>query len=148
MRAKFLCQIIFLPDTSIARNLYLPGLEKKNFSYIRTHAFFWSYFSICIVQNKSKNIWKSGPSDRGKKISTLINDWKNNIAYSKNPSKARPWLMMLASMICFIYFKIANGSGGYAMQPHENFAIYNFIYVWKQYFLFLNWYKIVTYIII
>ena len=55
--------------------------------------------------------------------------------------------MMLAIMICFIYFKIANGSGGQTLQPHKNFAIYIFIYVWKQYFLFLNWYKIVTYII-
>ena len=26
---------IFVPDTSIARNLHLPGLEKKHFSYIR-----------------------------------------------------------------------------------------------------------------
>ena len=30
----------------------------------------------------------------------LINDWENNIAYEKNPSKARPWL--LVSAICFM----------------------------------------------
>ena len=25
--------------------------------------------------------------------SALINDWENSIAYGKNPSKARPWLL-------------------------------------------------------
>ena len=28
---------IFVSDTNIARKLHLPGLEKKHFSYIRTH---------------------------------------------------------------------------------------------------------------
>ena len=31
---------IFVSDTSLARNLHLPGLEKKHFSYIRTHTHF------------------------------------------------------------------------------------------------------------
>ena len=35
-----------------------------------------------------------------------------------------------------------------AQTKQEYFAIYTLIYVWKQYFQLLNWYKIVTYIII
>ena len=38
---------------------------------------------------------------------------------------------------------------GLGLQPQqEHFAIYTFIYVWKQCFQLLNWYKIVTYTII
>ena len=31
-----------------------------------------------------------------KKISALINDWENNIAYGKKPSKGRPWVLASA----------------------------------------------------
>ena len=79
---------IFVLGTNIARNLHLPGLEKKHFSYIRTHAFFCIRFRS-LYCSKSKNIWGSGPYHRGKKISALIGDWENIIAYGKNPSKAR-----------------------------------------------------------
>ena len=41
---------IFLSDTSIAKNFH-TGLQKGNFSYIRTHTLlFGSDFSICIAQ--------------------------------------------------------------------------------------------------
>ena len=35
-----------------------------------------------------------------------------------------------------------------AARPQENFAIYTLIYICKQYFHLLNWYKIVAYIIL
>ena len=43
---------IFVSDTSIARNLHLLGLEKKHFSYIRTHTLFGSDSGICVAQNQ------------------------------------------------------------------------------------------------
>ena len=44
---------IFVSDTSIARNLHLPGSEKKSFSDIRTNThFFGSDFGICVAQNQ------------------------------------------------------------------------------------------------
>ena len=39
---------------------------------------FWiRYRYLCC--SKSKNVSKSGPYHRGKKLSALINDWENNI---------------------------------------------------------------------
>ena len=43
---------IFVSDTSIARNLHLLGLEKKHFSYIRTHTLFGSDSGIFVAQNQ------------------------------------------------------------------------------------------------
>ena len=43
---------IFVSDTSIARNLHLLGLEKKHFSYIRTHTLSVSDSGICVAQSK------------------------------------------------------------------------------------------------
>ena len=43
---------IFVSDTSIARNLHLLGLEKKHFSYIRTHNLFGSDSGIYVAQNQ------------------------------------------------------------------------------------------------
>ena len=83
---------IFLSDTSIARNLHLPGeikfeLHEDPYSFLLIR--FWY---LCCW--KTKNIWGSGPyHHRGIKISELINDWENNIAYWKNPSKTWPWLL-------------------------------------------------------
>ena len=81
---------IFISDTSIARNLYLPGLEKKQFNYktknvhasdIEVPIFsFWIRYG-CLCCSKSKNVRESRPYHRGIKISALINDWENNIAY-------------------------------------------------------------------
>ena len=54
---------IFVSDTSIARNLHFPGLEKKHFSH-KT----WAHI-------------ESGPITEVKKISALINYWENIITY-------------------------------------------------------------------
>ena len=90
---------IFVSDTSIARKLYLPGLEKNHFSYINTHTLFWiRFWYLCC--SKPKSVLGSGPYQGGKKISAFYNDWENSIAYGKNPSKARPW--QLASAIRLI----------------------------------------------
>ena len=47
---------IFVSDTSIDRNLHVPVLEKKHFSYIRKHMdpypFFGSDFGVCAAQNQ------------------------------------------------------------------------------------------------
>ena len=40
---------------------------------------------------------------RGKKVSALINDWENDVAYGKSSSKARPWLL---SVICLILYAV------------------------------------------
>ena len=45
-----------------------------------------------------------------KKISALTSDWENNIAYGKNPSKTRPWL--LASAIRFMLYVDSYASNG------------------------------------
>ena len=77
---------IFVSDTSIDKNLHLPGLEKEHFSYVRTHTpFSESDFSICVAQNQRT---LSGAHYRSKRISKLINDWENNISYRKNPNKS------------------------------------------------------------
>ena len=88
---------IFVSDTSIARNLHLLGLEKKHFSYIRTHTLSGSDSGICVAQNQ-RTFENQG--HRGKKLFALINDWENDNAYGKYSSKVRTWL--LASAIHFI----------------------------------------------
>ena len=55
---------------------------------------------ICVAQNNNRNFWGSG--SWSKKVSALINDLEYNIAYGKNLSKARAWL--LASAICFMLY--------------------------------------------
>ena len=94
---------IFVSDTSIARNLHLPReiifqlhKDSQPFLWIR----FWH---LCCSKTGSIHLKISGPyHHRGKKISVLVNDWENNIAYGKNRSKARTWL--LASAICFMLY--------------------------------------------
>ena len=55
---------------------------------------FRSDFGISFAQKQEIFEDGSGPyHHRGTKISALISDWKNNIAYGKNPSKARVWLL-------------------------------------------------------
>ena len=80
-----------MSDTSIARNLHLPGLEKKSFSDIRTNThFFGSDFGICVAQNQVTFEDQSFIIEI-KKIFALINDWENdNAKNGKNPSKAKP----------------------------------------------------------
>ena len=43
---------IFVSDASMARNLHLPVLEKKHFSYIRTYTLLWSrfWYLCCSIQ--------------------------------------------------------------------------------------------------
>ena len=64
---------------------------------------------------------------------------ENNVAYGKNPSKARH--LLLASVVRFILSFhtaiAANGSRGQVAQPQENFPFFTLIYVWKQYFQLL-----------
>ena len=43
---------IFVSNTNVARNLHLLELEKKYFSYVRTHTLFGSDSGICFVQNQ------------------------------------------------------------------------------------------------
>ena len=40
---------IFVSYTSIARNLHLPGLEKKHFKYIRTHTRFLDQILVSVL---------------------------------------------------------------------------------------------------
>ena len=40
---------IFVSDTSIARNLHLPGLEKKLLRYIRTHTVFLNQILVFVL---------------------------------------------------------------------------------------------------
>ena len=40
---------IFVSDTSIARNLHLPGFDKQYFSYIRTHTLFLDQISVFVL---------------------------------------------------------------------------------------------------
>ena len=48
----------------------------------------------------------------------MINDWENNIAYGKNPSKSRPRL--LASATRFILYVIAKLVIGLGAQPQPD----------------------------
>ena len=89
---------IFVSDSSEARNL--PELEKKHFSYIRIHTLYLYQILVYLCCSKSNNVWRSEPYHRGKKISTLIDDWENIIQYGKNSSKARH--LLLTSAIRFI----------------------------------------------
>ena len=89
---------IFVSDTSIARNLHLLGLEKKHFSYIRTH--FLDQILVFVLLKIKERLRIRALYHRDKKISALINNCENDNAYGKNPSKARPWL--LANAIRFI----------------------------------------------
>ena len=41
---------------------------------------FWIWYRYLRCSN-SKNVWESRPYLTGKKISALLNDWENNIAY-------------------------------------------------------------------
>ena len=81
---------IFVSDTSIAKNLYLPGLEKLFFSYIRTHTIFLIRFCyICVAKNR-----------RTFEDQSLVKEVKRylhwsmvctiKIAYGKISSHARP----------------------------------------------------------
>ena len=62
---------IFVLDTSIARNLDLPGLEKNHFSYIRIHTHFFD--QVCVTQNQ-RTFKDQGLIIDIKKISVLIKD--------------------------------------------------------------------------
>ena len=109
--------------------------EKEQFNYIRTHTtFFGSDFRIYVAQKRAFDdqdliTW-------GKKISAMINDLENNIAYWKNPSKAGPWL--LASVIHFMLCVNGQLMGLGAQSQQKHFAVYTLIYVWKQHFQLLN----------
>ena len=89
---------IFVSDTNIARKLHLLRLNKKHFSYIRTHTPFLDQIFVFVLLK----IKGSGPYHiiEIKKISLLINDLETNTAYEKNPSKER--LSLLAIAIRFI----------------------------------------------
>ena len=49
---RIVCLATSVSDTSLPRNLHLPGLKKKHFSYIRTHILFWIRFRYLISQNQ------------------------------------------------------------------------------------------------
>ena len=93
---------IFVSDTSIARNLHLPS------EILQLHqdprSFLWIRFRhLCCSKTGNIHLRITGPyHHRGKRISALVNDWENNIACGKNPSKARLWL--LASAIRFMLY--------------------------------------------
>ena len=42
---------IFVSETSIARNIHLPGFEKKEFGYIRSHTLFLDQISVSVLLN-------------------------------------------------------------------------------------------------
>ena len=122
----FLYQTPVQPETFIYQ-------EEKHFSYIRTHTpFFESDFRICVAQ-KQGTFKDQDLILIEVKIIALINGWKNNTAYGKNPSKAGSWL--LASAICFMLYvnsQLVMGLGAQSQQ--ENVSFYTLIHVWKQYF--------------
>ena len=80
---------IFVSDTSIARKLHLLRLNKKHFSYIRTHTPFLDQIFVFVLL-KIKGSEPYHIIEIKKKKSLLINDLENNTAYEKNPSKERP----------------------------------------------------------
>ena len=80
---------IFVSDTSIARKLHLLRLNKKHFSYIRTHTPFLDQIFVFVLL-KIKGSEPYHIIAIKKKKSLLINDLENNTAYEKNPSKERP----------------------------------------------------------
>ena len=45
---------IFVSDTSMARNLHLPGLEKKYFSLIRTHTLFLDQILVFVFAENQR----------------------------------------------------------------------------------------------
>ena len=63
---------IFVLDTSIARNLHLLGLEKKHFSYIRTH--FLDQILVFELLKNTERLRIIEPYHKDKKISALVND--------------------------------------------------------------------------
>ena len=95
---------IFVSDTSIARDLHLSGertlqLHKDPYSFLCT----LDQISVFVsLKNKEHVRLRTLLSYRYIISSALINDWENNIAYGKNPSKASPWL--LASAIRFMLY--------------------------------------------
>ena len=136
---------IFLYQTPVQPETFIYQ-GKEQFSYIRTHTtFFRSDFRIYVAQKQGAFDDQDLIITWGKKISAMINDWENNIAYWKNPSKAGPWL--LASVIRFMLYVNSQLMGLGAQSQQKHFAVYTLIYVWKQYFQLLNWHKIVTNII-
>ena len=78
---------IFVSDTSIARNLHVPGLEKKHFSYIRTHTHFLDQI-LRFVLLRIKERLRIRALSYKKKKSALINDWENDNAYGENPKQS------------------------------------------------------------
>ena len=80
---------IFVSNTSIARKLHLLRLNKKHFSYIRTHTPFLDQIFVFVLL-KIKGSEPYHIIEIKKKKSLLINDLENNTAYEKNPSKERP----------------------------------------------------------
>ena len=80
---------IFVSDTSIARKLHLLRLNKKHFSYLRTHTPFLDQIFVFVLL-KIKGSEPYHIIEIKKKKSLLINDLENNTAYEKNPSKERP----------------------------------------------------------
>ena len=48
---------IFVSDTSIARNLHLPRLEKKHFIYIRTHTHFLDQTLLFMLLKIKESVW-------------------------------------------------------------------------------------------
>ena len=83
--------------------------------------------------SESKKIWESGPQ-RGKKISALINDWENIIAYWEESKQSKA----LAGKCDSFHTVNRWWVWRQAAQLQENFAIYTLIFVWKQYFQLLN----------
>ena len=82
---------IFVSVTSIASNLHLHGLGEKYFSY-KTKIVFVSYFKnrktptlyfdkMYLFVLPKENLRIRALSQRQRKISALINDWENIIAY-------------------------------------------------------------------
>ena len=47
---------IFVLDTSIGRNLHLPGLEKKIFRYIRTHTLFLVQILVFVMLKMKESV--------------------------------------------------------------------------------------------
>ena len=103
---------IFVSDTSIDRNLHLPG--KITFQLHKNPYFFLcDQISVFELLKNKDHLEGSGPYHHGgKRISALINDWENNIAYGKNPSQARPFAAGKCASFHAVCKQLANGSRG------------------------------------
>ena len=113
---------------SIARNIYLSGLEKDYFSSKIKN------IDLCFILQKLKDQYSLFGSDirylcwSESKISILINDWKAIIVYWEESKLSRTAAGNCDSLHTVNSWWVWRQ----AAKLQENFAIHTFIYVWKQ----------------